>query len=520
MTQTINVPGLGPVQFPDGMDDAAIVSAIKRLQPAEATKPAAAADGYSALGSVMPAAGRKTDSILDGLTQMYLSARGEGSALAGLQQNVAEKERLYQPLREAHPTATGIGEALPMMAIPTGSGGALATVARSALAGAVPEALSYGTAEERLAGGIKGGIGGGVGGGLGVLAGRALKPAGQGLPGLSKDAQNAAARVGYKLSPAQMSQNPAMQNFENYLSRSPGSSGSMQAAAAANQDALNTAGARAMGQPAKDLSEGTFAAAKQGIGAEFERLQQITAPDLGNDFLNILATIDSANAARGSFKSKSIDALVDKGLDLAAQNKLTGTAYKEIRTVLNNDAQSAFKSGDATLGQALKQVRSALDDAAKGSLSAADQKAWETTRAQWAAYKALTKSNVSEGGNVSAARLAGALRQQGDGLRTGAMQGPLSDVARLGESVKGVQNPNSGQLMNQMMYGNPVTGLPLMAGNKLAGSLYNGEMPLMGWVPGYLAKGLLDIGPDGQLILGKLAGPLGVPAAQSYLGSR
>jgi hypothetical protein len=512
MPQTIDVPGVGQVQFPDGMDDGAIVKAIQGMQPQKAAAPA---DGVGTMQAGLIGAGRKTDSILDGLAQMYLGARGEKAALGGLQQNVAAKQELYQPLKEAHPLATGVGEAVPMMAVPVGRAGALGTVMRAGAASALPDLLSYGSAEERLKNGAVSGAGGMLGGALGVGVGRLLKPAGQGVPALSKEAQQAAQRVGVKLSPGQMSQNPAMQNFENYLARSPGSSGTMQAQALANQEAMNTAAAGAMGQKAADLSEGTFAAAKRGIGSEFERLQQITAPDLGNDFLNTLARIDSANAARGSFRSKAIDGLIDKGLDLAAQNKLTGTAYKEIRTAISSDAQSAFKAGDATLGQALKQVRKALDDAAKGSLSAADQKAWDTTREQWAAYKALTKSNVAEGGNVSAARLAGALRQQGDGLRTGAMQGPLSDIARLGESVKGVQNPNSGQLVNQMIYGNPLTGVPAMLGNKVAGAAYNSPM-----VRAYLAKGLLDIGPNGQLILGKIAGPLGTPVAQQYLGAQ
>ena len=65
----------------------------------------------------------------------------------------------------------------------------------------------------------------------------------------------------------------------------------------ANQTALNTSAAKAMGETASDLGEGTFNAAKTRIGGEFDRLGQITQPKLGNDFINSLAHIDAANKA-------------------------------------------------------------------------------------------------------------------------------------------------------------------------------------------------------------------------------
>ncbi|MCV5968501.1 hypothetical protein, partial [Lactococcus petauri] len=92
-----------------------------------------------------------------------------------------------------------------------------------------------------------------------------------------------------------------------------------------------------------------------------------------------------------------------------------------------------------------------------------DQKAWETVRSQWGNWKTLTKGQVAEAGNVSPARVAAQLRAQGPGFRTGS-QGPLQDIGRIGEGIKGAANPNSGNLGQQMLYGNPVTGIPLAAG--------------------------------------------------------
>lgn len=427
----------------------------------------------------------------------------------------AEKDRLFRPLQQARPITTGLGQALPALAIPAGGATAGAFIGRSAIAGAAPGLLSYGSGEERLKQGGLGAAGGAVGGAAGLGAARLLKPAGAAASGLSDDAIGAAERLGVKLTAGQRTQNPAMLNFENYLAKSPGSSGAMQAQADAAQKALNRGAAKAMGQSGDELSEGLFSAAKQGIGAEFNRLQSITAPNVGDDFLNALAKIDADNAARGAFRSKPIDSLVEKGIDLAAQGKLTGKAYKEIRTVLTNDAEAAFKAGDATLGQALKTIRGALDDAAKASLPEAEQKAWDVTRKQWAAYKTLTKSNVAEAGNVSAARVAAGLRRGGDQFRTGAMSGELADIARLGEAVKGAANPNSGQLAQQMMYGNPITGLPMMAGNKLAQSVYTSPA-----FQRYLAAGLLDIGPTGRQLIGNAGIVGGLPATAGLLGAQ
>lgn len=100
--------------------------------------------------SVMIGAGKTTDSILNGFTQMYLGAKGEDSALNALKQKVRDDAEPYRELQKVRPFATGIGEALPSMAVPVGAGATtLGTVGRMFLAGAVPAALEYGSPAER-----------------------------------------------------------------------------------------------------------------------------------------------------------------------------------------------------------------------------------------------------------------------------------------------------------------------------------------------------------------------------------
>jgi hypothetical protein len=495
---------------PEGTTQAQIISRLRAAgedvswaapkQPSGAETLAKEQGPLDALGI---AAGRKTDFILDGLTQMFLQSRGETSALSGLAQQVAEKDALYEPLKKERPFATGIGEAVPAMA---GGASLLGTVSASVL----PELLSYGTIKEKLKNAAFAGGGSVVGNYLGKGLAHLLKPAGPGTQAISKETQAAADRLGYKLSAGEISKNPAMQSFENYLRRSPGSAGAMQTRDLANQAALNRAAAGAVGQNADDVGEGVLAGAKANIGSEFQRLQAITKPDVTTDVLSAAITLDTANAAKGSFRNTEVDRLVDKAIDLAAQGKLTGTAYKEIRSEISARAADAT---DAVVANAYRDIRGALDAAAKKSLSQADQKAWDVSRAQWHAYKLLTKGNVIEDGNVSAARLASKVRGEGDALRTGA-KGPLYDVARIGEGVKSVPNPTSGQLNQQMLYSSPLTGVPLAIGNKAAQAVYTN--PLM---QRYLSKGLLDVGPNGQLLLEASGRPAGIFGLRELLGA-
>jgi hypothetical protein len=472
------------------------------------------AEEYGPVDAAMVAAGKATTRLGQGARQLYYKATGDQAGQDRLKAEVDEENRLYEPLKQARPIATGVGEALPMLAVPVGGTTAAGMALRSAGAAAIPEALSYGSMEDRLK---RAGVAG-AGGALGSLGGQAvtrlLRPAGTGAAAVGDDAMQAAHRVGYHVTPGQATQNPAMLNFENYLSRSPGSAGRMQAVNEGNQRAINSAAARAMGQNADELGEGVMNAARTELGAEFQRLQQITGPDMARpQFMQALVNIDTANVARGPFASERITRLVDQGLDLAAMGRVSGRAYREIHTELANASTAAFRSGDATVGQALRTVREGLDDAARASLGPADRQAWDTVRQQWDAYKVLVKGNTVEAGNVSPARVASKLR--GDPrFRTGQRNGELADVGRIGEAFKSVQNPNSGNLTQSMLYGNPLTGIPMMVGNNIAARAYLSPLGQR-----YMTHGLLPVGDGSAALLNRGGGLLGVPGAFGYLGA-
>lgn len=495
------------LEFPDGTAPAVVQRTVKNLLAKAPPAPEGPQEGMGQ--AMLIAAGRGTDKVVQGVRQAYNWATGDQATLDKMAADEAEKDRLYKPLQEKFPNATAIAESAPSLAAGVATGGA--SLLSGAAAGAIPALLSYGSAEERLKRAAVDGVGGAGGVLLGRGVARVLKPAGVGAQPAERAAIKAAERVGMKPTPAQITDSPSLASFENYLLRSPGSSGAMKQVVDGNQTALNRAAARSMGEAADVLDEKVFAKASDRIGGEFTRLQAVTAPKLGDDFVDALVRIDTTNKARGPFASKQIDTLLDKGLELAAKGDLDGKAYKEIRTELSNQATAAFKAGDATTGQAYKAIRDALDDAAKASLPDADRVAWDTARKQWDAFKTLTKSNVAEGGNVSAARTAAAVRSKNPGFRAGKVNGELADIARIGEGFKGVPNPTSGQLLQQALYGNPITGLPLAAANRVAAGAYLSA-------PGYFTRGLLDVGETGRGLLSRAGAHLAIPGGRGLLG--
>ena len=178
---------------PEGASQADVLAFAQQQfgKPAAAPAPGAPAapafEDPGVLKSGVIGAGKSIDSMLDGLTQLWLASRGETSALRGLKQNVDETAAIYKPLADAHPIATAIGEAAPGMAIPVGGGAtAVGTGLRLAAAGAIPAALEYGTVGERAgraAGGATAAI---VGGQVLPAAGRAVL---EGVPAIGRTAK-------------------------------------------------------------------------------------------------------------------------------------------------------------------------------------------------------------------------------------------------------------------------------------------------------------------------------------------
>jgi len=507
-TDIFNTAGSSALAPSSGYDTD-IFNAPTRTDPTASTaRPPAEDPGV--LNAALIGAGRKSDQIIKGIQQAYYRATGNTDKEDALSQQVAENNRQYQPLQQMHPWATGLGESVPsaLAASLTRGGGAIS----SSLASAVPGLLGYGSAGERAGSGLLDFAGNMAGLGAGSLANRLIYPAGAGAARVGADTMGAAERLGMDVTPAMRSQSPSLLNFENKLRRYPGSAGIMAATDDANRAAIQSAAARSIGETGTDLGETVLGSAANRIGGEFNRLQGVTKPDVGGgNFFSTLTKLDSDNAARGAFRNSAIDDLVNRGLDLASSNNLTGDAYKQIRTQLSSQKDAAFKGGDATLGQAYKDVIGGLDDAAKSSLSGADASAWDTARAQYRNLKTLTTGNTTEAGIVSPARVASVVNRNAPGqLPLGRLTGDLPDIARVGQGFKSALNPNSGVLASGYV---PELKTPL---NYMMAATYMSPA-----VRGYMTRGLLGgdvLGDAGRRMLRRGGGLLGITAANNIYG--
>lgn len=385
---------------------------------------------------------------------------------------VAEDHAEVKNLEDAHPVASAIGGAAPLLAAPmvrvAQGGGALASAANAAASGALASGMEYGSPEERLGRAAVGGAAGGaVGGALGAIANKASKPVAR-VESESLDAAiEAAKRLGIQLTPGQVTGNKALQMAEQRLAKMPGSSGAMQEFQRGNDLALNRAAARAMGETAEEITPDIFGGASKRIGGEFDRLSKGKSVALGQPFNEALVTLQTQQARLGEFADPQVNQLVTKGLDLAKRGSVDGEAYQAIRSSLGRKAQDAFGSGNSELGQALKTVRGAMDEAAEAGMTGADREAWGIARKQWAALKTLEKGNVVEGGKVAPGRVKEALRTaRPKDYKEGRLDGELADIASYAETFKPM--PDSGTAGNLFVQGiltgiNPVAGAASVA---------------------------------------------------------
>lgn len=145
-------------EVPDGTtpEQAQTIMAAHFAQPKPSTAPALSAEDTPGIGqSLLIGAGRTFDRVGKGMQQLYYGATSNDKKLAELKQAAEEDDRLYKPLQDARPFATGIGESLPSMVLP-GAGGTtlLQAAGRMGAAAAVPAMLEYGDAGERTKRGL------------------------------------------------------------------------------------------------------------------------------------------------------------------------------------------------------------------------------------------------------------------------------------------------------------------------------------------------------------------------------
>jgi hypothetical protein len=136
-------------------------------------------------------------------------------------------------------------------------------------------------------------------------------------------------------------------------------------------------------------------------------------------------------------------------------------------------------------------------------------------RKQYAHLKTLVKGNTIEAGNVKPNLINSALAKFNPQMyKAGQIDSPLNDIGVVAQNFKQAV-PNSGTpertAMQNMLFGNPVTGLPTAALANLYARAYLSKAGQK-----YATKGIVDLSPKVQELLAK-AGMLSGSVAGSNL---
>lgn len=460
MPQHIDVPGMGIVEFPDGMSDDAISSAIKSNLAAQ---PSTAGDIVKSGGAGL----EKGVTNLAGMPGDLANLLALGSKKAGdyigeklgagpspevaapvlptsegiskaVESQIGER---YKPQTRAGKYAETVGEFLPASLL--GPGGTLAKLGTGAVAGLGSEAagqLTEGTKAEpyaRIAGALAGGL-------APTALGRAVtplptSPARQRLVDILND------EGVNSLTAGQRTGNKSLQYAEDMLGNAPGAGQSASNIRQRGQEQFTEAAMRRAGA-GPDATPEILAQNNQRLGTEFRDLaaRNDLVPD--NQFItDVVAAARNYRRVPDSQQRQMVQGYIDDIIDHVNAGGMPGPQYQEMRSRLSRQANS-LRQSDPTLSETLRDMRNALDNAMGRSISPADQEAWQTARREYGAQKTIEKAASRAGeataeGQIVPANLRNALPKAGGGYARG--EGDFSELARAGGGVM-QPLPNSG----------------------------------------------------------------------------
>lgn len=484
------------VDGPDGASDADVLAQV-RSHMTQAAPP----EQTSAVDAAMIGTGHGFDRLAAGLRQAVPdSVRGAIDSLGntlGMGQAPsidpavqAANTAAIAPVEQAHPIATALGEAAPMMA----SG----PVGMAALAG-----LSYGTPAERLKDAAGAFIGGKLGQGLGYLGGRIAQPIRGAVSNATQKAADLLDQYGIKALPSQQTGSVPLGYMESVLSKLPGGS-PIRAAAADQQSALNKATMSAMGGEGDAVTPEALNAAKQTVGSQFESIPAGHTVVLDDKVANSLNGIESDYMKNLSADQKGV---VGSYLDdiRNAGDTIPGETYQKWRSRI---AARANSTQDSELKGALTGIYRTLDDAFNRSATGTAVQDYATARAQYRVQKTLGGlANVT--GNVSPARLATAAKN---------LPGQGGDLAQLGQAMKALPDSATAQRLfyQGLLSGGIGAGAGLATGDPTEAYKYAGGAVAAPYLASklltsnvgskYLTQGLLKMTPELEKRLMRVGG--------------
>jgi hypothetical protein len=526
MTQVVDVPGLGSVEFPDGMAHADMEKAIQRSLTSKAGAMALEGTGPLERGAI--GAGKAVSDLWQGAQQLL------GRQNSGDVQETRDRDAALMKTNagQVGNFAGNVAMAVPTMMVP----GLNTFTGAAALGGAMGALQPTVDGESRGTNTALGAGGGLLGQGAGGLLGRAIRPVQSQLSGEEARLAAEAARRGVPLSAGQATGSRPMQIAESVMENLPFTSGPQLAQRQAQQTAFNRAVGSTFGAQADSLTPDVMGAARSRIGRQFTDLASRNTLQADNALMTGLAQIDD-NARRyltpdvGRVVLNRIDdvmARIDNGT-------MTGTAYRNLDSELGRAARGTA-NGD--LRNALGELRRTLREAMDRSISQADQAEWQGARRQYANLMTVAPLAArNETGDVSGRTLLSAANAGNRNARFGAPS-ELADLGRIGRAFVAEQIPNSGTAQRAIMQslltgggaGVGAVGAAMGGGDPVKGALAGGStmgagllLPravqmLMNSPAGqaYLKRGLLSLSPEELAGINALARPAGAAGLLGY----
>jgi len=223
--------------------------------------------------------------------------------------------------------------------------------------------------------------------------------------------------MGFKTTPGQETGSRSLQQMEARLESNPMTSGAFNAIKDTNQKVLNRATAQAIGVDAAELSNPVLAQAQRQISAVYNKAASPTVQKL--DQMYVMNGIDLIDSAAEGLTTQPLrtNIFVKQLQDLALKGEATGNQLTTLSSKIGKRAKNEMTTanGDRELGQALFQIKEIVDDQLMAGMSAADQAAFQTARAN---YRNLMTVRTTSGvinpssGNVSGLNLASALTRK------------------------------------------------------------------------------------------------------------
>lgn len=453
--------------------------------------PAGVAEDMNPLQAMLVGAGRGLSQVGAGAQQVYNWATGDTGAQAQLGAQQKEADRIYKPMQEAHPLASGVGEYLPAFAMPVGGAASvLGAAGRMALPGMTQAALSYGSPEERAKEVALQGLGGSVGGAATSAIGKAISPAiGAAAravtPELDRLAQ-VAKDMGMRLTPAQSGGGKFAQGVESALDTIPFTTGGQQAVKEAQQIAFNRKVLSSVGAQADKATPDVLGDAARTVGAKFDAATAgITVPLPPS-------TMAMVDAVEKNYLRRLPDEVRVKVANIAEDLRAAGPAItgEQYKAFAEDIASAARQTTDGKTERALYGLRSVLDAAYKSAAPADKAALYFEARGQWKNLLTITDAMEkarSVSGDIPAKQFYAAMQRFNANMPRGS-GGELGDVARAGRQFLTDPINNSGTPFRNAFTNLLTAGT--MGGLGAGGSALSGGDPLQGAALGLAGFGL------------------------------